>query len=42
MTEELPQLEDLSDSNIEKYLPWSKNLPKDVCNFEGEYKELKA
>lgn len=26
--------------NIEKYLPWSKDLPDEVLNYDGEYKEL--
>lgn len=38
---ELPQLEgEQKESEIEKYLPWSKELPSEIRNFEGEYKEL--
>lgn len=41
LLEELPQLEGpQAEENIEKYLPWSKDLPKDILNFEGTYKEL--
>ena len=37
----LPQLEgEQSEEDIEKYLPWSKELPDDILNYEGEYKEL--
>ena len=27
-------------SDIEKYLPWSKELPEEILNYEGEYKEI--
>jgi len=38
---ELPQLEgEQKESDIEKYLPWSKDLPQDMKNYDGEYKEL--
>lgn len=37
----LPQLEEAqSEKDLEKYLPWSEELPDDVRNFDGEYKEL--
>jgi len=37
----LPQLEgEQKESDIEKYLPWSKDLPQDMKNYDGEYKEL--
>lgn len=37
----LPQLEEAqSEKDLEKYLPWSEELPGDVRNFDGEYKEL--
>ena len=37
----LPQLEEAqSEDDLEKYLPWSKELPADVLNFDGEYKEI--
>lgn len=43
LLEELPQIEILSDENIlARYLPWSKELPDEVRNFEGEYKELQV
>ena len=39
--EVLPQLEEeQTEDTIEKYLPWSKELPEDILNFEGTYKEL--
>ena len=41
LLEVLPQLEgEQTEENIEKYLPWSKELPEDILNFDGEYKEL--
>lgn len=43
MLEELPQLEkEQTKEEVEKYLPWSKELPKDILNFEDEYEELKV
>ena len=43
LLEELPQLEnEQSKEEIEKYLPWSKDLPPDILNFEEEYEELKV
>ena len=42
LLDQLPQLENLSDANVlEKYLPWSTELPDDVLNFEGAYEDLK-
>ena len=41
LLEELPQLENINDEKVlEKYLPWSKEIPKEISNYEGEYKEL--
>ena len=41
LLEELPQQENLQDENVlEKYLPWSKELPEEILNYEGEYEEL--
>ena len=41
LLKELPQLEgEQKESDIEKYLPWSKDLPQDMKNYDGEYKEL--
>lgn len=38
---ELPQLEgEQTETDIEKYLPWSNELPKDISNYAEEYKEL--
>lgn len=43
LLEELPQLEkEQTKEEVEKYLPWSKELPKDILNFEDEYEELKV
>lgn len=40
---ELSQLEGFQEEkDIEKYLPWSKDLPEDILNYEGEYKELEV
>lgn len=37
----LPQLEDeQTEDEIEKYLPWSKELPEEILNFQGTYKEI--
>lgn len=41
LLEELPQLEgEQKEEEIEKYLPWSKNLPEEILNYEGTYKEI--
>ena len=38
---ELPQLEgEQTEETIEKYLPWSKELPEEILNFQGTYKEI--
>ena len=38
---ELPQEENLQDEKVlSKYLPWSKELPEDILNFEGTYEEI--
>lgn len=42
LLEESPQLVNLNDDSLEKYLPWSKELPDDVRNYVGEYEELKV
>ena len=37
----MPQLEgEQKESDIEKYLPCLKDLPQDIKNYYGEYKEL--
>ena len=39
--EELLQLKgEQKEDNIEKYLPCLKDLPDEVLNYDGEYKEL--
>ena len=41
LLEELPQLENVQDEDVlEKYLPWSKELPADVLNYNEPYEEL--
>lgn len=41
LLEVLPQLEgEQTEEDIEKYLPWSKELPEEIRNFDGKYKEL--
>ena len=41
LLDELPQLEgEQTEETIEKYLPWSKELPVEILNFQGTYKEL--
>lgn len=41
LLDELPQLEgEQLETDIEKYLPWSNKLPKDISNYDGEYTEL--
>lgn len=41
LLEELPQLEGVqTEEDLKKYLPWSEELPAEIRNFEGEYKEL--
>lgn len=43
LLEVLPQLEgEHTEEDIEKYLPWSKELPEEIRNFDGEYKELEV
>ena len=41
LLEAIPQLDNPSDEKIlQKYLPWSDELPEDILNFQGTYKEL--
>ena len=41
LLKELPQLEnEQEEKDIEKYLPWSKELPKEILNYQGTYEEL--
>ena len=43
LLDELPQLENINEEKVvEKYLPWSKELPEKIRNYEGEYRELKV
>ena len=42
LLDELPQLEGVqTEKDLEKYLPWSKELPEDILNFEGAYEDLR-
>ena len=42
LLEELPQLEGVqTEKDLEKYLPWSKELPEEILNFQGTYEDLK-
>ena len=37
---ELPQLENLNDEEeLQKYLPWSEELPDEILNYQGTYEE---
>ena len=39
---ELPQIENINEQSVlEKYLPWSKELPKDILSFQGTYEDLR-
>ena len=35
LLEELPQLKNTEEKVLQKYLPWSKELPEDILNFQG-------
>lgn len=38
----LPQLDgEKTEDEIEKYLPWSKELPDEILNFQGTYEDIK-
>ncbi len=42
LIETLPQLEgEKTDEEIEKYLPWSRELPEEILNYEGTYEDIK-
>lgn len=42
LLESLPQIENINkEEDLKKYLPWSKNLPEDILNFQGTYEDLK-
>ncbi len=42
LLEELPQLEgEKTETEIERYLPWSKELPEEILNYQGTYEDLK-
>ena len=41
LLETLPQYENLNDEEIlQHFLPWSKDLPENILNYQGTYKEL--
>ena len=41
LLKELPQKENLREEELKKYLPWSEEIPEEIRNYEGEYKEIK-
>jgi hypothetical protein len=42
LLDKLPQLEGEQTGNeIERYLPWSKELPEEILNFQGTYEDIK-
>ena len=41
LLETLPQYDNLNDEGIlQHFLPWSKDLPENILNYQGTYKEL--
>jgi len=41
LLEKLPQYDNLNDEEeLQKFLPWSKDLPEDILNYQGTYNEL--
>lgn len=41
LLDSLPQLDGIqTEESLERFLPWSDELPDDVRNFDGEYKEM--
>ena len=42
LLKELPQIENINnEKELEKYLPWCKELPEEILNYQGTYEELK-
>lgn len=42
LLEELPQIENIYDKEVlKKYVPWSKELPNYILNYQGTYEDLK-
>ena len=42
LLEVLPQIDgEQTEEEIEKYLPWSKELPQDILNYQGTYEDIK-
>ena len=42
LLDKIPQMKNPSDEKeLERYLPWSKELPEEILNFQGTYEELK-
>ena len=41
LLKELPQKENIREEELRKYLPWSEEIPEEIRNYEGEYKEIK-
>ena len=43
LLEEFPKIKNINDENaLEKYLPWSQELPDEILNYQGSYEELKV
>ena len=41
LLDSLPQLDGIqTEESLERFLPWSDELPDDVRSFDGEYKEM--
>lgn len=42
LLESLPQIENINnEEDLKKYLPWFKDIPEDILNFQGTYEDLK-
>ncbi len=42
LLDNIPQIDNPSnEKELKKYLPWSKELPEEILNFQGTYEELK-
>lgn len=41
LLDNLPQMDIIqTEENLERFFPWSDELPDDVKDFDGEYKEM--
>lgn len=41
LLQEIPQIESCNEEVLEKFLPWCKELPEEILNFQGTQEELK-